>query len=253
MEEQLGAGVEPAYLRSIFETGQHSDFVIKCGDRSWKVHQLVICSKSDYFKKACESSFKEGAERKITLLEDNASLVDRMLSWFYGQGYYTPSDGNAAQLAVFDASMHALADKYLAAGLKTECRRRLEYNVVKALRLIARDAIPSSFLIEAMEAAYTLPQASHREIRDSVMRGLQDGYSVLHPREEFQQLLRSNMADGDFVYDLMKCWVESATQKTYLCSFCGRVHVVGETRNGVGIRCSECNMHMGLYLNDSPN
>lgn len=243
MGEPRGQGIEPSYLKSIYESGKHSDFVIECGDRSWKVHQVVLCSKSDYFKKACESSFKEGVEHKIALLEDKTFMVDRMLSWCYGQGYYTQCDEHAAQLAVVDIFLHSLADKYLMEGLKIECCRQLRRSFSRALSLIAKDVKHLPFLIKAIEAAYTLTPASDRDIPDNVMHGLRNASPVLNPLEDFQQLLKSHLADGDFVCDLLKCWVEFAGKKSYICNFCGQDHERG--KHGAGIGCNACHMHMG--------
>jgi hypothetical protein len=36
-------------LQRLLETGEFSDFVITCGDKTWKVHKAIVCSQSDVF------------------------------------------------------------------------------------------------------------------------------------------------------------------------------------------------------------
>lgn len=46
--------------RSVFAHSRYSDFTIRCGARSWKVHKVIISSVSEYFEKACSGEFKVG-------------------------------------------------------------------------------------------------------------------------------------------------------------------------------------------------
>jgi hypothetical protein len=37
---------------SLLATGEFSDFVITCGDKTWNVHKAIVCTQSDVFAAA---------------------------------------------------------------------------------------------------------------------------------------------------------------------------------------------------------
>lgn len=43
------------YICRLFQSGKHSDLVLRCSDGSkFKVHKAVVCVQSKFFEKACE-------------------------------------------------------------------------------------------------------------------------------------------------------------------------------------------------------
>jgi len=42
----------------VFYSGKYADLTITCGERSWNVHEIVVCAQSDFFTKACDGAFK---------------------------------------------------------------------------------------------------------------------------------------------------------------------------------------------------
>jgi len=74
-------------------TGDFSDFTIVCGDREFKVHRVVLCAQSRYFRAACkEESFKEGTSRRLELQED-PEVFEGVLSFLYTGDYKIPGNG----------------------------------------------------------------------------------------------------------------------------------------------------------------
>jgi hypothetical protein len=69
--------------------------------------------------------FKEGAERKIELMEDLTSMVDRMVYYFYNFDYYNGTDSTRPTEAKpwpalsIHIQMYSIADKYDVPGLRT--------------------------------------------------------------------------------------------------------------------------------------
>jgi BTB/POZ domain-containing protein len=53
-----------AGYRKLLETGKFSDLTIKCRGESFKVHKAVVCSRSPFFMKACDSNFQVAAPTK---------------------------------------------------------------------------------------------------------------------------------------------------------------------------------------------
>ncbi|KAI0011243.1 hypothetical protein F4779DRAFT_573948 [Xylariaceae sp. FL0662B] len=50
------------YLFSLLETGEFSDAVVKCGQRSWKVHRAILCPRSKWFRAALAGHFRVSTE-----------------------------------------------------------------------------------------------------------------------------------------------------------------------------------------------
>ncbi|KAL8915450.1 MAG: hypothetical protein Q9171_000014 [Xanthocarpia ochracea] len=69
------------------ESVDFGDFTIACGESHWKVHRIVVCLHSDYFRKACQSVFKEGDSGFIQLKEENPVVIAKLIDYFYGFDY----------------------------------------------------------------------------------------------------------------------------------------------------------------------
>ncbi|KAK3903588.1 BTB/POZ protein [Staphylotrichum tortipilum] len=66
-----------------FESGDFSDCRVKCEDRVWDLHRLVLCARSPFFKAALGSSFKESKTNEVTLEEEDPEVVDQVLRYIY--------------------------------------------------------------------------------------------------------------------------------------------------------------------------
>ena len=42
----------------LFDSGKDSDFTVKCGDRSWPLHRVILRSGSEYFDSVCNGKFE---------------------------------------------------------------------------------------------------------------------------------------------------------------------------------------------------
>ena len=90
----------------LLESGQYSDFSIKCGSYEWKVHRSIICPQAGFFRRMCDWDFKvhlgvlcmdlvdcahiwhqEFADKSVTLFEDDPKLVARVLLCLYTGRY----------------------------------------------------------------------------------------------------------------------------------------------------------------------
>ncbi|KAF5685942.1 kelch 4 [Fusarium circinatum] len=79
-------------LGNLFKTGDYSDFVIICGKTRHKVHKAIICPRSDFFKAACTSGFKEAQTGEVELPDDEPLAVSMMIEYLYHQTYTIPCD-----------------------------------------------------------------------------------------------------------------------------------------------------------------
>ncbi|KAF2868279.1 hypothetical protein BDV95DRAFT_610241 [Massariosphaeria phaeospora] len=80
----------------LLASGEFSDFVITCGDKTWNVHKTILCPRSGFFARAINFG-KEKDEGKIDLPDDDSTTVEYMLQFLYGADYpstnITPTDG----------------------------------------------------------------------------------------------------------------------------------------------------------------
>ncbi|KAK0653080.1 hypothetical protein B0T16DRAFT_455389 [Cercophora newfieldiana] len=63
----------------VFDSGFLSDCVVKCGDKEWKLHKLLLCSRSKFFKAALTGNFKESATNEVVLHEQHPEIVEKTL------------------------------------------------------------------------------------------------------------------------------------------------------------------------------
>jgi hypothetical protein len=75
-------------LLSFLKSAKFTDYAIRCGQYTFKVHRIIISSRSEYFETACSSvGFRESSENSISLPEDEPILIARMLLHMYASDY----------------------------------------------------------------------------------------------------------------------------------------------------------------------
>lgn len=79
----FGSGVLSAAVTSGFANKDDADFEIKCGDRVFYTHKLVIRSIS-YFRTMMDSSFREANDNSVELKEDDPNILELALAFYYG-------------------------------------------------------------------------------------------------------------------------------------------------------------------------
>jgi hypothetical protein len=78
-------------LRS-YKNGDFTDLTITCGPLTFRVHAVVVCPLSDFFRKSLKFAVgKEAEERCIDLPEDDPEMIRRLIEFAY-LGEYGPSD-----------------------------------------------------------------------------------------------------------------------------------------------------------------
>ncbi|KAK7511701.1 uncharacterized protein IWZ02DRAFT_436663 [Phyllosticta citriasiana] len=81
-----------AAFATLYESAKYSDLIVQCGDRSFPVHKVVVCSRSHFFDGACSHPWKESVTGIIDLSEDDHEAVEHMIHYFYYLDYLrTPS------------------------------------------------------------------------------------------------------------------------------------------------------------------
>ncbi|KAF2094459.1 hypothetical protein NA57DRAFT_80267 [Rhizodiscina lignyota] len=98
-------------MESYFDNGKHSDVVIRCQWKVFKLHKIVLCSGSKFFQKALEGPFKESHANEIDLSHHDPLLMNQMLRFMYVGNYELPSRPQVSHVG-YHAAMYALGDEY---------------------------------------------------------------------------------------------------------------------------------------------
>ncbi|CAP65152.1 uncharacterized protein PODANS_5_7230 [Podospora anserina S mat+] len=67
----------------LLETGLFSDVVVKCGDKEWKLHKAILCTRSVWFEKALTGQFEEATSGVITIQDFQPEAVEWVIRYIY--------------------------------------------------------------------------------------------------------------------------------------------------------------------------
>jgi hypothetical protein len=58
MSDDTAMAAKTAALASTFYNNGFSDVTVKCQDREWKLHRVILASRCDFFRVCCGGPFK---------------------------------------------------------------------------------------------------------------------------------------------------------------------------------------------------
>lgn len=188
-----------------FGTAGSTDLQLKSRSETFNVHKKVLCSRSEFFGKACEGEFKEASSGVIDLSKDDPDAVKAMLQFCYTTDY--------AYDAALHAKVYAIAEKYNIKPLKDLACTKFE---------IAADRDwYSPYFPVTIGFVYTSTPPDDRGLRDIVVKLSRDHLKPLLDRPEFESMMEDN---GDFGKDLVKAIAHRLEPgaATYKCGACGK-------------------------------
>lgn len=199
---------------------------MRCGNKEYPVHKVLVCTRSPFFAKACDGPYEEGRSGVIDLSDDDHDAVDSMVCYLYN-GYYpriesgttvsvaqppcskswTVDDfGKESNLLRMDTDiggLTAIGEVTLGLQVKYLCLHARVYALAEkyavsglkeiALRYFRYVADDETCNLEefsdASELAYTTTIDADRGLRDVVVKALHENYKALD-QDHVQGLLK---------------------------------------------------------------
>ncbi|KAK4164670.1 BTB/POZ protein [Cladorrhinum sp. PSN259] len=67
----------------LFEKGDFSDVTVKCGDREWKLHRNILCTRSIWFNKCLNGRFQEAQTGIVNVQDFDPEALNWVLRFLY--------------------------------------------------------------------------------------------------------------------------------------------------------------------------
>ncbi|KXS97761.1 hypothetical protein AC578_3189 [Pseudocercospora eumusae] len=141
---------------------RYADLTIRCGERHWKMHKVIVCSRCKFFEKACDGRFKEAAGNVVTLPDDPPNAVAAMLQYLYTAAYDDSSDQEGCAPLVFNFRVHIVADKYDLPGLVALAEHKFKSRVDSGRFGIIE-------IVDAVREAYKFESDPQKPLRQHIM------------------------------------------------------------------------------------
>jgi len=210
-----------------YKSGEFADFVIKCEGREWKVHRVIISSRSGYFRKACQEAFREGMDKCINLEEEDPYMVEKMLLSLYTlddqesqqihpkEHQKTPASKSMdtskvvhrvpridpCQELLTNAEMYAMGDKYDIPRLRQLSMARFSH----LLEIVAKDwnRCDLEVLPQVIECVFQTTVCSDRGLRDPLVPVLKTHW--LHIQDSLPEVVDYLKRNGEAALELLNC------------------------------------------------
>jgi len=102
---------------SLFNSRHQSDVTVKCGDKLFDCHQIILASRSQFFKKMFESNMYEKFTGSVEIKEIDHKVFEDVLKYIYS--------GEAPNIDVHTEELLAATDQYQLEKLKELCEVKL--------------------------------------------------------------------------------------------------------------------------------
>lgn len=134
-------------FEKFYHDGRDSDFVLKCGGKSFAVHRAILSARSTVFAAMFRHDTLDTRKKTVDITDISPSVLNNLLYYIYSAkiNILTPEAADA---------MYRAADKYDLPALKDECLRFIKDNLTPenvSYAVILSDTFGEATLKEAIE------------------------------------------------------------------------------------------------------
>ncbi|KAK7966480.1 uncharacterized protein PG986_000757 [Apiospora aurea] len=196
--------------------GKFTDAHVECDGRTWAVHRVIVCNRSNWFDKAFGGGMKEAAEKKVTIHGMPSAHVDWLLRYIYGGDGMLEDTGHLSMNPfVAYCVAHRLGDYFDMDDLCTAAIMSIHRNLNSAIRFF---------------------QSGKDQISEEYFRAEVGVSRALFYEEFFEGV---GMADGmeyENAESLRKSFDEFVTRTQYLVLECHIFHAFLDTNEAFAAR-----------------
>jgi len=148
----------PLDVSSFIESGEFSDCIVKCGNKEYNCHKIVLSGSSTVFKAMFSNDFKEKKSSEVVIEDLEESTVTELIHYIYS--------GKVRNLNDQALKLLAAADKYDIRELKETCESYLRDKISKAniCDILIQAYLHNSKMLE--ELAFRFVKENGHEVLD---------------------------------------------------------------------------------------
>ncbi|RYP53831.1 hypothetical protein DL768_001282 [Monosporascus sp. mg162] len=129
-----GVGTFVRHDEKLLTSGNFSDVEVRCGDKSWKLHKLILSSRCAWFDKALNGEFMEASSGVVTIDNFEPDKVYPMILFIYTGKSPCPDPDDIQFLPLI--SLYELGDYFLLPELCEVALAQLKAKLDVAARLL---------------------------------------------------------------------------------------------------------------------
>ncbi|KAI9726483.1 MAG: hypothetical protein M1828_001305 [Chrysothrix sp. TS-e1954] len=190
---------------SFFNDPKYSDLEIRCEDKRYHVHKVILCSQSPVFDRMLSVEMKEKISGVLEIEEECPSIVEGFLKYLYGHTKSLVSDGSQDPRLGLYARVYAMADFYQTHFIKPLAVKFLRANIEESK---AGYFFPGMFC-DCVKVCYQSIRGSNQELKDVLIDG---ALKFMNNKARAQMLIKAYDKTPEFAIDMAK----AQTRKMYL-------------------------------------
>ncbi|KAK8856608.1 BTB/POZ protein [Apiospora arundinis] len=136
----------------MLKSGEFADAEVECRGRTWAVHKVIVCGRSQWFDRAFRGNFKEATDSKVVIHDEDPDHIDWLLRYIYGGvaplfataiGPLLENLGTLHGVKFVALCMaHRLGDYYDVAGLPSAAIASIRQGYYPAINFFQRQGSP---------------------------------------------------------------------------------------------------------------